>query len=217
MLHDTRFADQAQRARLACGKMVAMRLCVAAAAMLIAAGSAPPALAQVEIAPFVGFQYGGALHCCPSGRSASIDVGLQYGATIDVPVWGRFGVELLFARQETELAGAPRVGFAVERYMAGVREEKEVGRARFLGVFLLGMTRFIPDGFDADERFSVALGLGMRMPLSRHFGVRADVRGYYAVVTTGGGIACVNGSCLFAFGGSGIWQGDVTAALMLTF
>ena len=194
--------------RLAC-RLVSITALTWSAAVSARAG-------DVELAPFVGIQYGGALECC-SGRRAPLDVGLQYGATLDVPVWGRFGVELLFSRQETELASVPRLGFAVERYMAGIREEKEVGRARFLGVGLLGLTRFIPDGFDADERFTMALGLGMRLPLTRHFGVRADVRGYYAVVTSGGTLACVNGGCLFAWGGTGVWQGDVTAALMLTF
>ena len=182
--------------------------------MCVAAGSARAA--DVEIAPFIGFQYGGALECCPSGRRAAIDVGLQFGGTVDVGFGSRFGLELLYARQETELVSAPRIGLAVERYMAGIREEKEVGRARFLGVFLIGMTRVVPDGFHADERFTMAAGLGMRLPLSRHFGIRGDVRAYYAVVTSGGTLACVNGGCLFAYAGSGVWQGDVTAALVWT-
>jgi hypothetical protein len=48
-------------------------------------------------------------------------------------------------------------------------------------------------------------------------GLRADVHGYYAVVTAGAGTACVSGSCLYVFGSSGIWQGDVTAALEFRF
>jgi hypothetical protein len=83
-------------------------------------------------------------------------------------------------------------------------------------VFLIGMTRVVPDGFDADERFTMAAGLGLRTSLSRRFGVRADVRAYYAVVTSGGTLACINGACLFAYAGTGVWQGDVTAALVWT-
>ena len=45
----------------------------------------------------------------------------------------------------------------------------------------------------------------------------ADARAYYTVVTSGGGTACINGACLFVFGSSGIFQGDVTAALMFKF
>lgn len=170
---------------------------------------------DLEIAPFFGLQYGGSLGT-PSGRTAAIDVGLQYGATLDVAIAPRWSVELLFARQQTEAATSPRIGLAVERYLAGVREEKEVGRGRFHGVALLGLTRIVPDGLSADERFTVGLGLGFRWPLARRLGLRADARGYYALVSGGGGTACVNGSCLLVFGSSGVWQGDLTAALTWT-
>jgi hypothetical protein len=172
---------------------------------------------DVSFAPFVGIQYGGAFESLASGR-ASIDVGLQYGAALDIPIAGdRWGAEVLFARQESELASSPRVGVAVERYMAGVREEKAVGRFRFRGVFLLGITRIALDRLGSDVRFTGAVGLGARMSLSSRFGVRADVRGYYAVASFSGGTACVDGSCLFLFGGSGIWQGDLTAGLVVGF
>jgi len=171
---------------------------------------------EVQIAPFAGMQYGGSL-VTASGLKVGIDVGLQYGATLDVEVARSWSVELLFARQETQLASAPRLGLAVERYMAGAREEKEVGRGRFMGVALVGLTRVLPDGLGADERFTVALGLGMRWPLTKRLGVRAEARGYYAVVSSGGATACVNGSCLLLFGSSGVWQGDLTAGLVWTF
>jgi hypothetical protein len=79
------------------------------------------------------------------------------------------------SRQETEAASTPRIGLAVERYLAGVRQEKEVGRGRFLGVALLGLTRVVPDGLGADERFTVALGLGLKWPLTPRLGLRVDV------------------------------------------
>jgi len=179
--------------------------------------SATARAGDVSLAPFVGFQYGGAFDSLADGR-ASIGVGLQYGATLDIPIGGeRWGAEVLFARQESELASVPRRGVAVERYLAGVREEKEAGRFRFRGVFLLGITRFALDGLGSDVRFTGAIGLGARTSLSRRFGLRADVRGYYAVASFSGGTACVDGSCLFLFGGSGVWQGDVTGALELRF
>ena len=182
--------------------------------ILLAAGSARGG--DVEVAPFFGLQYGGTLGA-PEGRTVAIDVGPQYGATLDVAFAQRWSIELLYARQETEAASTPRIGLAVERYMAGVREEKEVGRGRFHGVGLLGLTRAVADGVGADERFTVALGLGLRWPLTRHLGLRVDARGYYAIVSSGGGSACVNGSCLLVFGGSGVWQGDFTAGLGWTF
>jgi hypothetical protein len=182
--------------------------------ILLAAGSARAG--EVEVAPFFGLQYGGFL-VAPSGRKVAIDVGPQYGATLDVAIAQGWSIELLYARQETEAASTPRIGLAVERYLAGVQQEKEVGRGRFLGVALFGLTRVVPDGLGADERFTVALGLGLKWPLTKHLGLRVDARGYYAIVSSGGGTACVNGSCLFVFGSSGVWQGDITAGLAWTF
>ena len=172
---------------------------------------------DVALAPFVGFQYGGVLDSVASGR-ASIGVGLQYGATLDIAIGeGGWGANVLFARQESELAGVPQLGIAVERYMAGVREEKGDERFRFRGVFLIGATRFALDGLGSDVRFTGAIGLGASVSLSPRVGVRADARAYYAVVSFGGGTACVNGSCLYVFGGTGVWQGDVTAGVEVRF
>jgi len=186
-----------------------------AAFVLLPAAAAPAA--DVAIAPFVGFQYGGALDSVASGR-ASIDVGLQYGATLDVGIGqGGWGANVLFARQESELAGVPRVGIAVERYLAGVREEKGDDRFRFRGVLLIGATRFALEALGSDVRFTGAIGLGASVALSPRFGLRADARAYYAVVSFAGGTACANGSCLYVFGGTGVWQGDVTAGLELRF
>ena len=109
------------------------------------------------------------------------------------------------------------MGFAVERYLAGVREEKGDGRFRFRGNGFLGATRFAVDGLGSDVRFTAAIGLGASMALAPHVALRADARAYYTVASFAGGSACINGSCLYAFAGSGVWQGDVTAGLELTF
>jgi hypothetical protein len=200
-------------------KVSRARSMLLAAAVALLAMNVRAGAGDVEIAPFAGLQYGGSFNSAATGRHVSFGAGLQYGGTVDVGIAENWAVEALYARQSTDLSSIPSVGLTVERFMAGVREEKGDGPARFLGVFLLGLTRFAPglDGSDADERFTAALGLGVRAPLSPHFGLRADARAYYTVVTSGGGTACVNGACLFVFGSSGILQGDITAALMFKF
>jgi hypothetical protein len=186
-------------------------------AAIVLSPAAPARGGDVALAPFVGFQYGGALDSVASGR-ASIGVGLQYGAQLDIAISEGWGAAALFARQESELASVPRVGVAVERYMAGVREEKGDGRFRFRGVFLLGVTRLTLAGLEgSDVRFTGALGLGASVSLSPRVALRADARAYYAVISFSGGTACVSGSCLYVFGGTGVWQGDVTAGLELRF
>ena len=56
-------------------------------AALVLLSPASALAGDVALEPFVGIQYGGAFHAVGSGR-ASIGVGLQYGATLDVAIGG---------------------------------------------------------------------------------------------------------------------------------
>ena len=191
------------------------RLALSGVLLLFSSATALPE--QFTLEPFAGIQYGGAFQAVGGGRT-QIGVGLQYGATLDVAIGGeRWGAQAFFARQDSELEGVPRRDVAIERYMVGAREEKGDGRFRFRGVFLIGATRFALDGLGSDVRFTVAPGLGASVWLSPRFGLRADVRAYYAVISFSGGMACVSSSCLYLFGSTGVWQGDLTAGLQLRF
>ena len=177
---------------------------------------------DVEVAPFVGAQFGGWFDSAATGRTTTLGSGLVYGATVDVPVAQGWLVELMYSRQETELSGgrtASAFDLSVERYMAGIQEEKVLDWGRFFGVFLVGLTRFAPGlgGFDVDERFTLGLSLGLKASLSKRLGLRGEARGFFVAVESGGGILCSNGSCLFRYSASGLWQGDVTAAVVIAF
>jgi hypothetical protein len=166
---------------------------------------------DVEVAPFVGVQFGDA-----------IGTALDYGATVDIAILPSWRVELLYSRQETELASERRdAGFdlKVERYLAGIQEEKSAGRARLFGTLLVGLTRFAPGfaGYDADEGFTLGLSLGVKSSQSKRFGLRGEARGFFVSFASGGGVLCRNGACLFRYSASGLWQGDVTAAVVMAF
>ena len=194
--------------------------CLALTALLCCVRGA--AAEDIEVAPFVGVQYGGWFDSAASGRAVSLGTGLLYGGTVDIPLIPNWRAELLYSRQETELtagSGGPAFGLTVERYMAGIQEEKVADWGRFFGVFLVGLTRFSPGlgGYDADERFTLGLSLGVKTSLSERFGLRGEARGFFVSVESGGGIACSNGLCLFRYSASGLWQGDVTAAVVIMF
>jgi hypothetical protein len=197
-----------------------------AALLALAWALVPTALAagEIELAPFAGLQFGGHLYNPSLGTSFSIDEDAVFGATLDVALDDNWRVELLFSRQDTELrskdAGAPRFPQVVERYMVGIQEEHGPhGPFRFFGVALLGATRLAPglSGADSELRFAVGLSLGAKVPASSRVGFRFEARGFYTVVESGGAVYCTNGACLFRFSGSGIWQGDVTAGVVLRF
>lgn len=176
---------------------------------------------DVELTPFAGVQFPGYVDSTAGGRPFSIGIGLDYGATLDIAVAEGWRAELLYSRQATELstrAGGPRFGLKLERYLVGIEEEKGDARMRFFGVFLAGLTRFAPglDGYESEVRLTLGLSLGLKRALSERFGFRAEARGFFVNVDSGAGIIC-NGSCLFVFRGSGLWQGDLSAGVTMGF
>lgn len=197
-------------------KAVPWRGVLALAALLVPARSLDAA--DVELAPFVGAQFGS---FSPVSGQSSIGSGLDYGATANIGIAPSWRIELLYARQDTSVSGGPAGGasLSIERYMAGIQEEKIEDWGRLFGVFLMGLTRFAPgfDGYDADERFTLGLSLGAKFSLSERLGVRTEARGFFVTLASGGGILCRNGACLFSYSASGLFQGDLTAAVVMTF
>jgi hypothetical protein len=199
-----------------------MKLLRQAAILTAAVLAAPHAGAgSVELAPFASWQFGGSFQSPVLGATVSLMSALAYGGTADFALNEAWRVELMYSRQPTELDAGEASAFdvTVERYMGGIVEEKGEGRTRFFGVGLGGVTRFVPGlpGFDSKARFTLGVGLGVKQFLSDHFGLRAEARGFYTFTETDGGVFCQGGTCLFVFGGHGLWQGDVSGALVLRF
>jgi hypothetical protein len=172
---------------------------------------------RVQLAPFAGLQFGGAVQGIQGGEF-SMGPSLDYGATLDVPVGDAWNIEVLYSRDESSLDGpGPSVDLRVERFMAGLVEEHDYGRTRFFGVGLLGATRWVsPAGYGSATLFTMALGLGVKHQLSERFGVRAEARGFYAVTNSQSALFC-RGGCLFLYRSSGLVQGDLTAGVILSF
>ncbi len=193
----------------------------ACGACLLGLVLAGPAHAQsVEIAPFVGYGFGGSVVSIGYGTSSAVDAGVVYGGIVDVTIAKAWRLEALYSRQESAVAtpgAAGRIGLRVERYLAGIQEEKAWGRVRAFGVGLVGATRFVPAGYDSETYFTAGVALGVKSRLAGHFGARLEGRLFYVPVTTGGGAVCSGGQCLFGYSGSGMFQGDVSAALVIGF
>lgn len=192
-------------------------------AVLLACLAAPGAHAQtVQLAPFGGYQFGGSFVEPVSGVGLSLKGGLDYGATLDVKLSEHWRLELLYSRQQSEIGDGPEVSsfdLHLERYMIGVVEEKGEGSTKFIGAALGGITRFVPglSGYGSESEFTLGIGLGVKHFLSKSFGLRAELRGFYTLTETAGGVFCNQGRCLFAFAGQGLWQGDVSGGVILAF
>ena len=201
-------------------------LTVLSAALLLA----PPAGSnyelehtKVHVSAIAGLQFGGSIASRDGLGEASFGESLAWSGALEVEVAEGWRFAALYSRQETEIR--PPRGFfrvfdlAVERYLAGVQEEKEAGPFWWFGTALVGATRFIPQApqLGSDTRFTAALEVGLKYFPSRRLGVRVQARGFYTVVDAEGGALCLNGACIFAFSGSGLWQGEVSGGLVVGF
>jgi opacity protein-like surface antigen len=190
-----------------------------ALAVLLAAADARAQ--KLQLTPFAGYAFGGSVRDTALDGQRSFDASLAYGGSLSVPISEAWRFELLYSRQETKLGGglAPSFDVTIERYLAGFQEEKGEGKARWFGTVWLGATRFVPgqSGFDSETRFGGGVGLGVKTFLAKNVGLRFEARGLYTLVSGSGGVFCTNGSCLFAFSGSSLWQGDVSGGLILAF
>jgi len=194
-----------------------------ALALALAALGVPAPAQSVQVAPFAGYQFGGAFSSDTYQSGFNVESGLSYGGTLDIAISKGWRVELLYSRQETELVPsgpAPRFDLTVERYLVGIQEEKGVDdRTRPFGVFLLGATRFVPGlpGYSSSTRFTVGLALGFKTFPSKSFGFRVEGRGFFTPVEAGASIICLDGACLFGASGNGFWQGEVSAGVVFAF
>jgi len=177
---------------------------------------------SVQITPFVGYAFGGSVWDSARERTYSFDSELAYGGSLSFSISQSWRFEVLYSRQETRLSGeglSPSFDVTIERYLAGFQEEKGEGNIRWFGTVWLGATRFVPGLGDvsSETKFSGAVGLGVKTFPVKNVGLRFEARGFYTLVKGEGGAFCANGSCLFAFSGTGLWQGDVSGGLILAF
>jgi len=179
---------------------------------------------RVEIAPFVGYRFGGSVGDTSSAARYGIDGARSEGVTISVPVYSRRAVELLFSRQDTgvDVAGFPgttRYDLIIEHWMVGSVGEfpGERGHVRPFVAGYLGLTKIRSGNSStpSNSYASAALGGGVKLDLATHVCVRFDARAYAIFARGGAGAICGPGGCAAAFTGSAMFQGEVAASLVL--
>jgi hypothetical protein len=182
--------------------------------------------ATVEIAPFIGYRFGGSVGDTSSAASYGIDGARSEGVTISVPVRHDRAVELLFSRQDTGVdvavyPGTQRYALTIDHWMVGAVGEFPGHSARvrpFIAAYL-GLTNFrnSDGGGTSDTWFTAALGGGVKLDLASHVALRLDARAYAVFVSSGAGAVCGPAGCSVAFSGNAMFQGEVAAGVVLKF
>jgi hypothetical protein len=176
-----------------------MRRILAPALVAVTALAGPPRSLQAqprfELVPIAGYRTGGEIVSEDERRLDGLDVDVEidesalYGLLLDIPIHPNLQIELLANRQQSALrtdeglfVGGQEIGdIDVSYYHAGLLWQWGRGQANPFVVFSAGLARLDPDvpGADAEDRFSAALGGGVKIYFDRHFGVRFEGRGYW--------------------------------------
>jgi hypothetical protein len=207
-------------------------------AMLLVAAWGPVPLAQaVDIAPFLGYRFGGNISVNGSGTTSATTTDSEsrlefgdtasYGLILDFDLDPQRQIEVYLSRQDTQLtASQPFLGYSqfdltVDYYHIGglyFPEEGQVGRFRPFVSGTYGLTRMDPKGtgLSTENFFSLALGGGATYFPVKHMGLRFDARVIYTAVNSNTAIFC-SGGCVVKVDSQGFMQTEIGASVVFRF
>jgi len=194
---------------------------VVLAAMSICGLPVPAPGQTIEVVPLAGYRFNNDLFEAAANRPVDLDGAPVVGGALNVAIGDGRWLESLFTRQQAEVTvprSPVRSRVVVDQLLGGGRQEFGVRGARPFFTGLLGLTRYGVDGHDAEVRFTIGAGGGVRVPVLRRIGVRLDSR----VLTTfvdldARAAACGPGLCLVAVDASVVWQFEFTADVIVVF
>lgn len=213
----------------------ALRTSIVAGAVLLCAvpassQSRPRAVEEqrVEVTPFGGYRFGWAVSDVAGVPVVDDDGGVSFGVIVDVPLGRAYDnllLEAVFSREQARVKIQP-IGFfstpstahvGVDHLLVGVSRELDESspRARAFISALLGLTRYTAAD-DFEVRFTIGLGGGGKFYPTRHLGFRLDARGYMTIASLGGAGVC-SGGCTFVLAANPVFQGDLTAGVIIAF
>ncbi|GAA0785054.1 MULTISPECIES: outer membrane beta-barrel protein [Pseudomonadati] len=186
-----------------------------------------PSYAEVFIAPFGGYSFGGnGLDVLvKSDTTTDLDMseggssGLIVGMTTNDPG----NMYFLFSRHNTDL----RQG----GLSSDILTELEVNYFHLGGTLYFpngninpyitasaGLTQLRPDKqYSSETNFSMGLGGGVAYELTDNVSIFADIRGYATFVNSTGGLFCNQASCIWQIEGDLMWQGQTNIGVAVSF
>jgi opacity protein-like surface antigen len=183
-----------------------------------------------EVTPFVGYRMAGDfdLEGSPSASKVDLDDHGSFGFAVDLFSSDKTeSYELFYSRQEASVAkSSPLAPFDLNveyLHLGGTLAVNDELPVKPYIVGGLGLTRFSPrnSDFGDDSRFSMSLGGGLKLPVSKHFGVRLEARGYVTFVNSDSAFFCVSGSqggtCAVRVKGNAFIQYELLAGAAFAF
>jgi len=161
-----------------------------------------PALADlgVELTPFAGFRFGGSFTDNTTGLDLDVDEGESFGLILGLRATQESDYELFYSFQKTTLqgeglfAGEPLFDLTIHYLHIGGTYLFPGKKVRPFISGGIGLTYFSPDapGLDSEIDFSLSLGGGVKIPISKKVGFRLEGRGFLTILPENTDIFCVS-------------------------
>lgn len=148
-----------------------------------------------EITPFGGHMFGGEFEDPETEMERDLDAATSYGVIFDAAAdqWRHY--ELLYAQQSTQVDGITTFDMDVQYLQLGgiVSHPDAKYVIPYFGL-TVGAAKFSPDeaGLDDETELAFSIGGGVRVPVTKHFGVRFDARAFITLLDSDGRIFCVS-------------------------
>jgi len=179
--------------------------------------------APVEIAPFIGYRFGGSVYDY-YGNSQPARDSASAGVTLTLPIGRGDAIEFLYSHQGTAVradspTGTQTYPIDVDYWMLGGVHDfpGQNDRLRpFLTGYLGAAHASTSQGtVTGGTRFALGLGGGAKYDFGRTVALRLDARAIFFFVNGGAGIFCGGDGCAASFNGNGFLQGEVTGGVVI--
>ncbi len=153
-----------------------------------------------EVTPFVGYRMGGDFDLTGSTSTGKVDLDDRgsFGLAVSLFADKHESYELFYSRQAASVAkNSPFAPFDLNveyLHLGGtllLNDELPISPYLVGG---LGLTRFSPQTGNSgdDSHFSMSLGGGLKLPVTKRFGVRLEARGFVTFVSNDSAFFCVS-------------------------
>jgi hypothetical protein len=171
---------------------------------------------------YAGYQFGGHFTDETTNKTVDLRETSSYAGSFEMQLDESSEFQVFYNHQSTEFNPWPYPGTSADvrldfLHIGGTYFPEEAVR----GVYVaggLGVTRATPDGAGLlpETRFSLNLGLGYLLPLSRHVALRFEARGFATLFGTSATVFC-SGGCVANLTGSALTQGELLIGLSTRF
>lgn len=179
---------------------------------------------KVEITPFGGYGFGGELDVVDTDDKLTIEEDSLYGFIVDFGGTPEAQYEFFFSQQATKITSSsgtvpPETLTDLDISYAHIGGVLNFGHKRVRPFFGggLGLTHFNVQNYSDQTKFSISLGGGVKLFVTKNIGFRFEARGLGTLVNNTTWIYSGGGGSAIGVAGDVILQGQLNGGLIIAF